>query len=372
MRIVEIDTNNRRQVNQFLALPFRLYRDIPQWVPALSSDARLVLDRRRYAFYEHSEAAFFLAMEGDRVLGRIAAIDNHNHNTFHKQRTAFFYLFECEDDARASRELFEAACDWAKRRKLETIMGPKGFTALDGLGLLVKGYEYRPALNIPYNLPYYEARVLEAGFEPLDDELSGYLCARAPFPMRIHQVAEKVKERRGLRIVHFRKRRDMLPYLHRLHELYNSSLGTRPDQVPLTAAEVRTMADQLLPIADPRLIKIVVKDDEPVGFLIAYPNVSAAIQRCKGRLLPFGWLDLLLESRRTRWVDVNGMGIIEKYQGLGGMTVLFSEMHKSITQGRYEHAECVQISTHNSKMQLALRDLGFDFYKVHRVYQRSL
>jgi hypothetical protein len=372
MDIIHIDTNNRQHVRQWLELPFRLYRDVPQWVPPLAPDARLVLDRRKYPFYEHSEAAFFLAMEGSRAVGRIAAIDNRNYNAFHKLNTAFFYLFECEDSLPASQALFEAAFAWARRRGRDRMTGPKGFTALDGLGLLVKGFEHRPAMGIPYNPPYYEALVRAAGFERLDDDVSGYLSSRTKVPARIHELAERVKEQRGLHVPRFKSRQALKAVIPKLRDLYNGSLGMNFDQVPLTEGEVRVVADQMLSVADPRLIKIVMKGDEPVGFAFAYPDVSAAIQRTKGRLFPFGWADLLLELRRTKWVNLNGAGILPEYQGLGGTVLLFSELAKSVVEGGFEHAEVVQISVSNSKMQLALRDLGIDFYKMHRVYQRAL
>jgi hypothetical protein len=128
----------------------------------------------------------------------------------------------------------------------------------------------------------------------------------------------------------------------------------------------------MLWFADPRLIKIIFKDDQPVGFLFAYPDISAALQRCQGKLWPVGWLDCLLEMRRTKWVNINGAGIIEKYRGLGGTALLFSEMRQSIAEGRFEHADLVQIGADNDKMQRELRDLGIDFYKTHRMYQRTL
>jgi hypothetical protein len=157
-----------------------------------------------------------------------------------------------------------------------------------------------------------------------------------------------------------------------LRDLYNLSIEDTPGNYPVGEADVRAIADQMLRFADPRLIKIVTKDDHIVGFLFAYPDISAALQRTRGRLLPFGWADLLLELRRTTWVNINGMGIIKQYRGAGGTALLFSEMHKSITQRGFAHAELVQIGTANDRMQRELSSLGVDFYKTHRVYQRAL
>ena len=372
MNLIPIDTTDRRRVRQFLDLPFRLYRNVPQWVPPLAPDAQRVLDRRRHPFYQHSAAVFFLALKGDRPIGRLAVIDNRHYNEFNTERTAFFYLFECEDNREAALALFDAAFGWARSRGLNKISGPKGFTALDGMGLLVKGFEHRPAFGIPYNLPYYPALIETAGFEVASDVVSGYLNPSVPFPDKIHQVAELVKTRRGLRVARFKTRRDLRAMLPRLQAMYNTSLEGTVGNTPLSDAEIQTLADQILWFADLKLIKIVMKDDEPVGFLLAYPDISAAVQRSRGRLFPLGWIDMLRELKRTKWVNVNGVGIVEKYRGLGGTALLYSEMYKSIIEGSFEHADLVQVGMDNDKMQRELRGLGIDFYKTHRLYRRAL
>ena len=373
MNLIRIATTDRRQVQQFLDLPFRIYRDCPQWVPPLESDAHHMLDRRRHPFYQHSDAAFFLVTQDDgRPIGRIAVLDHRNHNIFNHEQTAFFYLFECEDNPEAAQVLFNAAFDWARSRGLNNIVGPKGFTALDGMGLLVNGFEHRPALGVPYNPPYYPVLIEAAGFEREADVVSGYLSPRTPFPEKMRQVADLVQKRRGLRVARFKTRRDLRALVPKLQALYNNSLSGTSGNAPLTDDEARSMADQILWFADPRLIKIVMKGDEPVGFLFAYPDISAAIQRNRGQIFPFGWLDMLVELRRTKWINVNGAGMIEGYRGLGGTALLFGEMHRSVVEGKFEHADLVQIGVDNDKMQRELRDLGIDFYKTHRLYRRAL
>jgi hypothetical protein len=153
MKLVQVNTTDRRQVHQFLDLPFRIYRECPQWVPPLESDVRLMLDRRRHPFYRHSDAAFFLAVDDGCVLGRIAVLDNRNYNAFNHEQTAFFYLFESVDHPEAAHALFDVAFDWARSRGLNKIIGPKGFTALDGWGCWSRALS-TARLGLPYNLPY--------------------------------------------------------------------------------------------------------------------------------------------------------------------------------------------------------------------------
>lgn len=378
MQILQIDPTRRRQRRQFLDLPFRIYAQTRQWVPPLAHEARLVLDPERHPFYRHSQAAFFLALEGDRPVGRLAVLDNHNYNQFNRERTAFFYLFECEDRQAVSGALFEAGFEWARRRGLDKIIGPRGFTVFDGLGLLVKGFEHRPAFGLPYNPPYYPALVEAAGFVTDHESVSGYLDAQIiRFPDKIHQVAERVRARRGLVVKRFRKRGELRALAPRLKDLYNAALGGTAGNVPITEAEAQTLADQLIWFADPGLIKIVMKGEQPVGFLFAYPDISAALQRTRGRLFPFGWLHMLLELRRTEWININGAGMIEGYRGLGGTALLFSEMYKTVAgdspeERRYHYADIVQIGVDNEAMQREMRDLGIDFYKIHRIYTRPL
>ena len=380
MNIVQIDLSNKQQIKDFLALPFRLYADIPQWVPPLEMDDRIRLDPKRYPFYQHSQAGFFLAYDGSRVVGRIAMIDNRLYNQYNHEATAFFYLFECENDQTAANALFEAACDWARTRGLTKMLGPKGFTVLDGFGLLVKGFEHRPAFGQPYNPPYYPELIEALGFQAERDALSGYLGSDIQFPSRVHELAERIAKRRGLRIARYRTRKDLRSFVPKLKELYNNALRGTAGNAPLTDAEVKMMANQLLWFSDPRLLKIVYKvedihkdDDEPVGFLMAYPDISAALQKTKGRILPFGWITLLREFKRTDWLNINGAGLLPEYRGSGGTAILYSELFKSVVEtGQFKHAEVVQIGTENGNMLRDMENFGVDFYKVHRTYTKNL
>ena len=336
-------------------------------------DDRIRLDPKRYPFYQHSQAEFFLAYDGSRVVGRLAVIDNRLYNQHNNEKTAFFYLFECDNNQEAARALFESAFNWARSRGLTKIIGPKGFTVLDGFGLLVKGFEHRPAFGLPYNPPYYPALIERAGFQPERDAVSGYLGADLEFPPRIHSLAERIAKRRGLRIARYRTRKDLRALVPKLKELYNSALRGTGGNAPITDAEANAMGNQLIWFADPKLVKIVMADDKPVGFLMAYPDISAALQKTKGRIFPFGWITLLRELKHTDWLNINGAGLIPEYRGSGGTAILYSELFKTVVEtGQFRHAEVVQIGLENVDMQREMEHFGIDFYKIHRTYTREL
>ncbi len=339
----------------------------------MASDVRRLLDPRRHSFYQHGKAAFFLSFdEQGQVVGRLAVLNNDNYNEYNHEKTAFFYLFECINSAPTACDLFSKAVEWTQQQGLNKIVGPKGFTALDGIGMLVKGFDHRPAFGIPYNLPYYPSLVEAVGFVNAGETVSGYLDSSFRIPPKVNEVARLVKERRGMKVVRLQNRRELKKIIPSLQALYNLAIEETTGNIPLTQDDVKTMASQMLWFANPKLIKIIMKDNQPVGFLLAYPDISAAVQRCHGRLFPFGWIDLLLEIKRTQWININGAGIIEKYRGLGGTALLFSELTKSITESDYKYADLVQIGIENEKMQLELRDMGIDFYKVHRNYEMFL
>jgi hypothetical protein len=373
MNITQLDLTNKKQIQDFLNLPFHIYKDIPQWVPPLRMDERVRLDPKRYPFYKHSQAGFFLAYEGNRAIGRIAVIDNRLYNEYNKCSTAFFYLFECENNQEVANALFEIACNWACTHGLTKILGPKGFTVLDGFGLLVKGFEYRPAFGLPYNPSYYPDLIERFGFKLEREAISTYIGADIQFPERIHALAKRIAKRRGLRIARYRTRKDLRAFVPKMKELYNNALRGTAENAPLTDDEVKMMADQLLRFADPRLLKVVMKGDDPVGFLMAYPDISAALQKTRGRLFPFGWITILREFKRTDFLNINGAGLLPEYRGSGGTAILYSELFKSVVEtGQFKHAEIVQIGTENENMLRDLANFGVDSYKTHRTYVRDL
>ena len=206
----------------------------------------------------------------------------------------------------------------------------------------------------------------------MGESVSGYLDRNIVIPEKIHEVSRLVQEKKGLRVSRFRTRKDLYRLVPKLRDLYNQAVEGTAGNTPLTDDEALTMADQMLWFADPRLIKIIYHEEEPVGFLFAYPDISEAIQRIGGKLLPFGWARLLLELRRTKWLNINGMGLVEKYRGMGGTALLFSEMYKTIRESRFEHIDVVQIGVENERMQNEMRNFGIKFYKKHRMYEKKL
>jgi hypothetical protein len=374
LNIEKIDTGSKAQVRRFVRIPYRLYADHPEWVPPLLIDAEMFLNRSKHPYFEHSEADFFIATRDGRDVGRVAAMENQPFNTYHGTRQAQFYLYECENDQEAANALFERVFEWARSRGLNKLVGPKGFGPLDGYGLLVDGFEHRQMMTMMnYNYPYYPQLLENLGFEKEVDFVSCYLSADAfRLPERVHRIAGRVQARGQLAVQRFRSKRELRAYAGKIGKTYNQAFINNWEYYPLTEREVKFVVDNLMLVADHRLIKIITHEEDVVGFLFAFPDVSAALQRAKGRLLPFGIIDLLREMRRTKWVSLNGIGILEEFQGRGGNALLYAEMENTIRDYNFEHADLTQVAETAVQMRNDLISLGGKAYKNHRVFQRAI
>jgi len=372
MKVRKIDTENPDDVERFVRFPFQLYRGSRLWVPPLLSDARKVLNRQRHPTYQHASADFFLAEHDGQTLGRIGVIHNRKHNEYRKVKAAFFGYFEVVEDLEVARALFQAAYEWARAKGLQEIIGPRGLIGTDGGGLLVEGFEHRPAMGMPYNPAYYESFLLDAGLRKDTDHLSGYVRGDHPLPERIHRIAEQMKTRRGFWIKTFASKDEMRRWAPRVVQVHQRSFTENFEFFPLTSAEAEMAAHSIISICHPRLVKLVMKGEDIIGFIIAYQDLSAGLQRAGGRVWPFGWLHLLIEQRRTEWVNVNGAGIVPEHVGVGANTVLYTELAKTIYEFGFKHADIVQVNEVNFASRSDMETIGVRWYKRHRSYRRAL
>jgi hypothetical protein len=376
MLIIEkVDTQNRKQVKRFLNIPFRLYSRHPQWVPPLLIDTSMHLNRKKHPFYEHSDADFYIAVRDGQDVGRIAALENRPYNHYHNKKQAQFYLFDSPDDQEVAHLLFGQVYEWAKKRGLNRLVGPKGFSVFDGYGIQIEGYEHRQMMNMMnYNYPYYSKLVEAEGFDKEVDFVSCYVSAENfVLPERIHRIAERVQQRGTLSVHQLQNKHEVRVWADRIGKAYNQSFVNNWEYYPLSANEIKFILDSLLQVADPKMVKIITHGEDVVGFVLAFPDVSEGFKKANGKLFPFGLLYILRDMARTHWVDLNGGGILPEFQGHGGNALLYYEMEKTIREyGRFQHAELTQVAETAVQMRRDLENLGAKPYKNHRVYRRDL
>jgi GNAT superfamily N-acetyltransferase len=372
--VEQIDTTSHAQVRRFVRLPFNLYQSDPLWVPPIRIDIEAQLNRTKYPFYEHSDADFFIAVRDTQDVGRIAAIENRRFNQHHGFHKAQFYLFECVNDQEVADALFARVFDWAHSRGLDTVIGPKGLSPLDGYGLLIDGFDLPQMMTMMNHNPGYYVQLIQAlDFSKEVDFVSCYTSHKSfHVPDQIHRIAERVQKRGFLRVQHFRTIRELKDFSPRIGQAYNKAFINNWEYYPLTNLEIAHVVKTLETIADPILIKVILHDDDIVGFLFAFPDIGRAIQRSHGRLLPFGFLDMWVEMRRTKWVDINAAGILPEYRGRGGNALLYTEMEKTIHERKFEYAALYQVAETAVEMRHDLATIEGVTYKNHRVYTRRI
>jgi GNAT superfamily N-acetyltransferase len=375
LSIEKIDTENKTQVKRFVEFYYDLYKDCPQWVPPLFGDAYLPLNRKKHPFFEHSEADFFLALQDGKVVGRICAGENKLFNEYHKTKKAQFYFFDSVDDLEIARALFNAAFDWARQRGLDTMIGPKGLSPFDGYGILNEGFEQRQMMTMMnYNYAYYPKLVEALGFEKEVDFVSCYLPAEAfKIPERVERIAQWAMKRGNLWVKHFKSKKELVGWAQRIGRTYNKTFINNWEYYPFTQGDVDYAVQNVFMVADHRLIKLIMHGDDIVGFLFAFPDLSAALQRAKGHLFPFGLVDLLIEMKRTKTVSGNGMGVLPEFQGTGGNALLYYELGKTVLKDfNFKFVEMTQVAETTRQMRADLKNLNGVEYKNHRVFRKAI
>ena len=374
VEIQQIDVNSKKQVNEFVQFHYDLYKSCPQWVPPFYADIKMMLNHEKHPFYQHSEADFFVARREGKIVGRISAMENKPYNQYHQCKTATFYLFDSIDDSEVSNALLDALANWARERGLNRIVGPKGFNGLDGYGILVEGFEHRQMMNMMnYNYAYYPKLFEEAGYQKENDFVSCYIKTDDfRLPEKVHEISRRIEERGSLWVKSFKSKRELVQWVPALGEAYNKAFVNNWEYYPFSKAEVKYMLDNVITVAVPELIKFIMHENDIIGFMMAFPDVSAAMQRHGGQLNPLSIIDLLIELKRTKWVAINGAGVLPEFHGRGANALLYTEMEKALRGAGFIDAEQTQMADTAVQVRKDMETLGARIYKRHRIFSKDI
>jgi hypothetical protein len=372
--IEQINADSKRERNEFINFHYQLYKSCPQWVPPFRADIRAMMDRTKHPYYEHSDADFFIARKDGKMVGRIAMLENKPFNEYHGTTEAQFYLFDSIDDKEVFEALFETGADWAKKRGLNAIVGPKGFSPFNGYGMLYEGFEHRQMMTMMnYNYPYYIKQMEDLGFEMAVDFVSTYIeSTNSELPEKVMRVAERIIEKKKFELKKFKSKKELISWADPIGQAYNDTFVNNWEYYPLTKNEISFAMKDILMVAVPDLMKIITYEGKVAGFLLAFPDVSKALQRHNGRLTPWGILDMMQEMKRTKWVSLNGVGILPEYHGRGGNALLYYAMRNIVLDYGFEHIEQTQMADTAVMVRKDMVTLGADIYKKHRVYHKDI
>lgn len=344
----------KANLKKFTRFQIDLYAGNPYYVPPLISDDVATLDPSVNPAFDFCESAYFMAFRDGKPAGRIAAIINSLVNEKAGTRAARFGFVDFIDDKEVSEALFKAAEEWARKKGMETIIGPLGFTDLDHEGMLVEGFDELSTMATIYNHQYYPEHLERLGYRKDSDWLEFMMEVPDAIPDKYNRIADIVKKKFGLKVVKYKSRKRIKnEYGHALFRLVNEAYKDLYQYSALTERQIDYYIDIYLGLLDLDLVTLVTdSDDKLVGVGISMPSMSRALQKSKGKMLPWGWLHLLkgLKGKNDR-VDLLLVAVHPDYQNKGVNALLFQDLIPYYIKNGYKYAESNPELESNAKVQ---------------------
>jgi len=371
VEIKEVHTN--RELKQFVRFPFDLYRGSPFWVPPLIGEELDTLRWDRNPAFEVSRAKYWLAMDGSRIVGRIAGIINNLHIEKWDQPFARFGWIDFVDDQEVSARLLGAVEDWARGEGMQAVHGPLGFSNMDHAGMLIGGFDELPTQATIYNYPYYPQHMEAAGYKKDIDWLEYELPIPESIDEKFIKLADKVQKRYHLRMVKPANKKELLPYAHQLFDMLVEEYKHLYAAVPLTEKQIDAYIERYMGVIPLDFVPIILdKAGDMVAFGITMPSLSKAMQRARGRLLPFGIFHIMRALKRNDRVDLLLIAIRKDYQGRGLNAILITEMFKVFRKFGIRFAESNPELENNIAVQAQWRHFERRQHKRRRAYIKHL
>ena len=362
---------------EFVMVPWEVYKHDPRWIPPLIMDRLETIDSKKNPFFEHGEAALFIAEKNGQAVGRISAHTNSLHNQYHNDKTGFFGFYECIHDIGISRALFERAEGWLKDMGCDKVLGPASFSTNEEVGLQVQGFDKPLMMMCPYNPPYYTEFIEESGFEK-EKDLFGWTYRVGDIPEDPKKIAEVVEQVPGLRIRTVNPDK-MLQDIEIVRDIFNKAWSKNWGYVPWTDSEVKHSAAMLKMIMAKELTAIAELDGKPIAMMLAFPNILEVQKDLDGKLFPFGLLKLLyrikMGGHKFRSARLFLLGIEPEYRGsvLGGLSVLlYIYAHRGALSLGIQQGELGWTLEDNQKINTGISFMGGKNEKVYRVFGKTL
>jgi hypothetical protein len=370
--ITIIKVKKKKDIKRFITFPFSLYEGNECWTPPLISEEIDFFNPVKNPYYDHSEVQPFMAERGGRIVGRLTAQTNKQHNVFHRDKVGFFGFFECINDPEVSKRLFDRAAAWLRERGCDSVRGPLNLSVNDQCGLLVDGFSTPSFIMMPYNPDYYEELITGYGFRKCKD-LFAYYMASEKMPERLQRFADIITRKEEIKIRSLSKDKKRLKSeLETIFTLYRGAWEHNWGFVPMTGKEYDHIVKTLLPVVDPDLVFIAYYGDKPVGFSVALPDYNVILRKLKGHILPFGFILALYYKNRIKRLRVLLMGLLKDYQKRGIDGLFYYYTTKNGFEKGFNEGEFSWVLEDNIEMNNVARKLGARVHKTYRIFEKSL
>ena len=373
---VEIkEVRTKKELRQFVKFNIELYKDNPYHVPCLIDEEMMTLSKDKNPAFENCDAIYFLAYKNKKIAGRIAGIIVKESNRIWEQNNARFGFVDFIDDSEIADALFGAVTAWAKEKGITTLHGPLGFTDMDHEGMLIEGFDQLGTMATIYNYPYYPQHMERMGFEKDQDWNEYKIYIPDAVPEKHMRIGEIVKQKYGLKVLKFKKRKEIWPYANRIFETLNAAYAPLYGFCPLTPKQIEYYVKMYIPMLRLNLITIIVResDDAVVGFGISLPSLSRAMQKAKGSLFPFGFIHLLKALySKPKVIDLYIMGVLPEYKNKGVNALVFNDLiPEYISMGTLYGESNPELVT-NSAIQAQWDYFKTEHHKTRRAFIKQI
>lgn len=366
---------NRDQISQYVQFPIDLYRDNPYYVPPLVADQIATLTPESNPAFDFCEAQSFMAWRNGEPVGTITAIINRAANEKTGKKEMRFGFMDFIDDTETVDALFDAVAQWGRQRGMTEMVGPVGFTDMDPEGMLIEGFEETGTMATIYNYPYYRTHMERMGFEKDADWVEFRMTVPDAVPEKYSRIAEIVARKYNLRVLKFTSRKKIKQqYGQAIFELVNEAYADLYGFVPLTQRQIDHYISIYIGVLRLDDVALVVdENDKLVALGISMPSMSKALQKSRGKMLPFGWWHLLQAIKgKTDVVDLLLVAVKPEYLSKGVNALIFNDLIPRYIANGYKYAESNVELEDNENVQKQWEYFERRQHRRRRAWKKSL
>lgn len=367
----------KSDLKRFIRFNYEFYKNNPYSVPDLYDDMLNTFSPQKNAAFEFCEADYFMAFRDGKMVGRVAAIINHRANETWKKKTVRFGWIDFIDDIEVSTALIDTVKQWGKERGMTEMEGPLGFTDMDAEGMLVEGFDQLSTMATIYNYPYYPQHMEKLGLVKSADWVEMKIYVPDAIPEKHKRISEIISKRYNLHIRKLKSKKEVYKtgIGHEIFRLINEAYTPLFGYSRMTERQIDQYVNMYVPVLDLRMVTLVENEkNELVAVGISMASLSRALQKAKGRLLPFGWWYLLkaLMWKRPKVLDLLLVAVRPDYQGKGANALLFTDLIPIYKKMGFEYAESNPELEMNDKVQNQWQYFKTEQHKRRRCYKASL
>lgn len=364
--------NSRKLLSVFINLPARIHKGHKNWLPPIYHDEWLFFDPRRNKAFNYCDTILALAFSQGVAVGRIMGIIHHPYNELKGEKSARFSHFDCTDNPDAVSALLKFIENWAKEKGMNQVTGPYGFSDKDPQGFLFEGYDDIPLIDTSCNLPYMVDYTLNNGYSKLVDCLTYRFDIDFMMPDIYQRVQQRLMNTHRYTILEFKNKRALKPHIVPVLRLVNETYRNLYGFYPMEETEMHDLARRYIPVLDPRFVKIIMLDQELVGFVVGLSNMSEGIMRAKGKLFPFGWYFILQSLNNSTQLDLMLGAVKPGHQGLGLEISMGLRLLESARKAGIRTIETHLILESNQRMRAVIERINAPVVKRFRVFTKKI